>query len=40
MDKNTLFDYGYIQPFIVSLDKVKPTFPLEGVAIKVGGGAP
>ena len=25
-----LFDYSYIQPFMVSLERVKPTFPLAG----------
>ena len=31
---NHLFDFAYIEPFIVSLDKVKPTFHLDGTVAK------
>lgn len=31
---NHLFDFAYIEPFIVSLDKIKPTFHLDGTVAK------
>jgi len=33
--RNHMFNYGYIQPFIVSLENIKPTFPLIGNVSKV-----
>ncbi len=31
---NHLFDFAYIEPFIVSLDEIKPTFQLDGTIVK------
>ncbi len=31
---NHLFDFAYIEPFIVSLDEIRPTFQLDGTIVK------
>ena len=34
VEGSPFWDTGYLEPFIVSLDQVKPRFPLEGAAVK------
>ncbi len=37
VEGSPFWDSGYLEPFIVSLEQVKPRFPLEGAAVKTVG---